>query len=364
MFRCLPSWARLYFSSQAERNRFGGICFWPSPSSPTGNRINRIKARHRRMTSSHIAIAAAAASHRELSGTSSARGHPSRDRGELRATEGLRPRFVTRPQAVTRSTSRCRPLERTPVRRPTPGIRSHPPQPLDDLGRRTSLWPPTGKDRPLFRSLHRGYQARVWVDGLPLPPQLFGTQLEDRKMQMRRARIRISRGSDKTDDVPTLDPHCLTQPFHVPVQVRVVVAIRSRLIELVYGIAARFTEEQLADGPGYHRTHGCPSRLQNVDRFMRMSAVNFFEHIAQTRQRESADGWSHLENGRFRANREERRQQPGNASAEPQSYSSMTIGVPRRTMCDSSATSQFVIRMHPADSLCRICPGSGVPWIP
>ena len=109
-------------------------------------------------------------------------------------------------------------------------------QPLDDLDRRTSLWPPTGEDRPLFRSLHGGYEARIWVDGLPLPPQPFRPQLEDRKMQVWRARIRISSRSGKTDDVPTLDPHSPTQPFHVPVQVRVVVAIHSHFGELVHRI--------------------------------------------------------------------------------------------------------------------------------
>src|ERR1017187_1374058 len=88
--------------------------------------------------------------------------------------------------------------------------------------------------RRALTALRRSYQAKVWVDGLPLPPQLFRPQLEDRKMEVRRARIRISRRSDKTDDVPTLDPHSLTQPFHVPVQVGVVVAIHSHFVELVY----------------------------------------------------------------------------------------------------------------------------------
>src|ERR1017187_7841960 len=183
-------------------------------------------------------------------------------------------------------------------------------------------------------------------------------------MQVRRARIRISRRSHKADDVPTLDPHSLTQPFHVPVQVRVVVAIHFHFVELIYRVAARFAEEQFADGSGYHRAHGCPSRLQNVDRLMLMSVVNFFERIPQIRQGECADGRGHLENGRSRANSEKPWQQPGDANPEPQRYSSRTTGVPLRTMCDSSSTSQFVSRIHPNDSPCRIFPGSGVPWIP
>src|ERR1039457_2160311 len=115
---------------------------------------------------------------------------------------------------------------------------------------------------PLFRPLHRGYQARVWVNGLPLPPQPLRPQLEDRKMQVRRTRIRISRRSHKTDDVPTLDPHSLMQPFRVPVQVRVVVAIHFHFVELVYRVAARFAEEQFTDGSGY-RSEEHTSELQS-----------------------------------------------------------------------------------------------------
>src|ERR1039458_979039 len=183
-------------------------------------------------------------------------------------------------------------------------------------------------------------------------------------MQVRRARIRISSRSDKTDDVPTLDPHSLPQPFGVPVQVRVVVTIHSHFVELVYRVAARFAQEQLADGSRYDRTHGRPSRLHNVDRLMRMTIVNFFERIPQIRDGQSADGRSHLENGRDRANGKKHRQQPGRADARLQSYSSRTTGVPRRTMYDRFCTSQFVSRIHPSDTPWPIFPGSGVPWIP
>src|SRR5271157_2433454 len=96
-------------------------------------------------------------------------------------------------------------------------------------------------------------------------------------MQVRRACMRISRRSHKPDDVPTLDPHSLPQPFHVPIQVCLIVAIHSHVIELVYCAAAPVAEEQFADRSGYHRMHGCPFGLQNVDRFMPMSVVNFFE---------------------------------------------------------------------------------------
>ena len=105
-------------------------------------------------------------------------------------------------------------------------------------------------------------------------------------------------------------------------------------------------EEQFADGSGYHRMHGCPSRLQNVDRLMPMSVVNFFESIPQIREGESADGRSHIENGRGRANSKNHREKHGNANAEPQVYSSERMtGVPRRITGESAAS-----------SLCRINP--------
>lgn len=137
----------------------------------------------------------------------------------------------------------------------------------------------TDPGRQLFRPLHRGYQDGIWVNRLPLPPPPVRPHLEDSKMQVGRARIRISSRSDKTDDVPTLDPHSLPQPFHVPVQVRVVVAIPSHFVELVYRVAARFAEEQFADGSGYDCIHGCSSWLQNVDGLMPMPIVNLFEHV-------------------------------------------------------------------------------------
>src|SRR5580658_4450955 len=137
-------------------------------------------------------------------------------------------------------------------------------------------------------------------------------------MQVRGARILIARRSHKTDDLPTLDPRSLPQPVHVPVQVRVVVAIHSHFIELVYRIAARFAKEQLADISGYDRMHGCPSRHQDVDRLMPMAVVNFFERIPQIREGESADGRSHIENGRGRAKSKNHRKEYGDANAQLQ----------------------------------------------
>ena len=111
--------------------------------------------------------------------------------------------------------------------------------PLPGLRRRTSFGLPTGDDRRLPGPLHRGDEARIWVDGLPLPPHFFRPQLEDCKMQVRRARIRIARRSHKPDDVSTRDLHSLPQPFRIPVQVRIVVAIRALFVKLVDCVAAR-----------------------------------------------------------------------------------------------------------------------------
>jgi hypothetical protein len=83
---------------------------------------------------------------------------------------------------------------------------------------------------------------------------------------------------------------------------RVVAAIHSHFVELVYRVAARFAEEELTDGSGYDRMYGRPSRLENIDRIMRVSVVNLLEHIPQLRKGESADRRTHIEKGRCGAN--------------------------------------------------------------
>src|SRR5208337_1626376 len=93
--------------------------------------------------------------------------------------------------------------------------------------------------------------------------------------------------------------------------------------------------------------HGCPSRLHNVDRLMPMSVVNFFKRIPQIREGESADGRSHLQNGRGHASRKKHWEKHGNTNAGPQAYSSRMTAVPRRTMCDRSSTFHFVILHRP-----------------
>ena len=77
---------------------------------------------------------------------------------------------------------------------------------------------------------------------------------------------------------------------------------------------------------------------------MPMSVVNFFERIPQIREGESADGRSHLENGRGRSDNKKHGEKHRHADAELQAYSSRMTGMPRRTMCDGSSTFHFVIR--------------------
>src|SRR5579862_2154473 len=126
-------------------------------------------------------------------------------------------------------------------------------RPLWIVGARIGVGSSTGF---LLRPLHRSYQTRIWVNGLAPPPKPSRRQLEDRKVQVWRARIRISRRSNEPDDIATLDPHPLLQAFRVSIEVRVVVAIQSHFIELVDCVAAWFAEKQLANGSGYHSVHG------------------------------------------------------------------------------------------------------------
>jgi hypothetical protein len=65
---------------------------------------------------------------------------------------------------------------------------------------------------------------------------------------------------------------------------------------------------------------------------MSLPVVNLFEGVPQIRESESADGRSHLRDGRGCAHGESQRQQSGDANAERQRYSSRSTGVLRRTM--------------------------------
>jgi hypothetical protein len=59
---------------------------------------------------------------------------------------------------------------------------------------------------------------------------------------------------------------------------------------------------------------------------MPMAVVNFFERIPQIREGESADGRSHIENGRGRAKSKNHRKEYGDANAQLQSCSSLISG--------------------------------------
>ena len=137
-----------------------------------------------------------------------------------------------------------------------------------------------------YRIRERG----VWVNGRSFPPLLFRAQEKDRKVQVRGARVCVSRRADKTDDAAALNAHSLAQIFRVPVQVRIVVAINSRVIEFVNRVATGFAEEQLADRPRDRCVHRRPARRQNVDGFVTMPAASFGERVPQVRDPEATNG--------------------------------------------------------------------------
>jgi hypothetical protein len=88
-----------------------------------------------------------------------------------------------------------------------------------------------------------------------------------------------------------------------------------------------------------------------------MSAVNFFERIPQIGEGESADGRSHLENGRGHAHGKKNWEKHGNTNAEPQAYSSGMTAVPRRTLCDRSINIGMGASEFPAgDKVMSRCP--------
>ena len=139
---------------------------------------------------------------------------------------------------------------------------------------------------------------------------------------MRRAFDCVSSRSHKPDHVPSAHRHSLVQPFRVPVQVRVIVAILC-LHRTVYGTAARYAEKQFLNGSGYHRTHGCSPGLHNVDRLMPVSVMNFLKRISQIRQGEPADRRNHLHDRRGPAQSMNRQEKYGDAKPDLQACSSM-----------------------------------------
>ena len=119
-----------------------------------------------------------------------------------------------------------------------------------------------------FLVSHCLHQKRVRIDRFSLPPPLLGAEFEDREMKMRC----VGRGVPRCPDVPYhvafLHEHPFFQAFGITIEMRVIVAIRLRRIELINGETAGPTREELGDDSCVHGDNRCPARRQDIGSLM------------------------------------------------------------------------------------------------
>src|SRR5262245_13497557 len=83
-------------------------------------------------------------------------------------------------------------------------------------------------------------EHQIRIDRFAMPPPFLGTELEDRKVQVRRSRRRVAARADVADHVAGRDAAAFTETVRVAFQVRVVVREASVRIELIDRVAAGF----------------------------------------------------------------------------------------------------------------------------
>src|SRR5206468_555560 len=112
------------------------------------------------------------------------------------------------------------------------------------------------------------HQNREWIDGRSLPPALFGTERKNREVQVRRAGRGVACGSNIADHLTAFDSHSFMDAWGIAVQVRVVVAILLRGVELVESDSPLLAQEQFL----HDAIIGCndrrSSRRHNIGRFV------------------------------------------------------------------------------------------------
>src|SRR5450756_1164999 len=81
------------------------------------------------------------------------------------------------------------------------------------------------------------------VHSRPLPPMFLGTELKDREVQVWRIPGRIAGGPDVTQHIAFAQQHPLFQSQTIAIQVRIVVAPGSGIVELVHRQTSRLAGE-------------------------------------------------------------------------------------------------------------------------
>src|SRR4051794_25508764 len=121
------------------------------------------------------------------------------------------------------------------------------------------------------------------VDRRSLPPLLARAKRVHRKVKMWRRGVRIPGRADESNHIPLLHSHALFQSRRITVEMRIVIAKRLRLIELINRVATGLARKELLNSAVSHCQNGRSPGSEDVDRFMRMPAVNLGEGVLNLR---------------------------------------------------------------------------------
>jgi hypothetical protein len=144
-------------------------------------------------------------------------------------------------------------------------------------------------------AVHDAHQNWIRIDRLAPPPTFVGTKPGDREVELRCIRRRVPGRAHVSDHVTTRDRHLFAKSRCIAVQMRVVVAVGSRPIELVNCEAARDADEELPNDAISDREDWRAARSHYVDRFVTMPVVNLVERIVQFRRLQSVERCSDIQ---------------------------------------------------------------------
>lgn len=161
-------------------------------------------------------------------------------------------------------------------------------------------------------SLQGIYQIGVRIDSSSAVPELLRIKPVYFKMQVRRGRVGVAGAAYESDGVAAVYDPPLGKPVGVTIQMRVVIAIALRKVELIDGLSAWLAQKQLHDLSVIHREDGCTTRGHNIRRFVpSRSPPHLLEGIVNIRHLQSSHRQRNIESGIIGAK--------GNRSIEKQS---------------------------------------------
>src|SRR3954469_15251563 len=132
--------------------------------------------------------------------------------------------------------------------------------------------------------MSRLLKYRVGIDRLTLPPLALGCQPENREVEMRCVRRRVSGAADIADNVTSMHSLALPQSVGVAIEVGIVEAEGAGGVELIDGEPPVPAGEQLGHAAILSRHHRRTAGCDDVDGLMRVTgAARLRERITQLR---------------------------------------------------------------------------------